>query len=248
MISATTPTDLIETCRKLSKQGSNGCLISGGCLPDGSTPLNRFIDAISYIKKEYHFKIFVHTGIIEKNLAQKLKDAGVDVAMIDIIGSDETIKEIYNLNITVKDYEKSLKALHDSGIAFVPHILIGLHHGQLKGEFNALDMIAKYYPQALVAIALVPLKGTPLAKIDPPKPEEIARVLAIAKLKIPDRPLALGCMRPMGNHRKNTDVLAIKAGVNAIAFPEEEAIAFATSLGLDIEFNSQCCSDIYGIC
>jgi uncharacterized radical SAM superfamily protein len=34
-------------------------------------------------------------------------------------------------------------------------------------------------------------------------------------------------MRPKGKHRAETDTLAIKAGVDAIAFPAEEAIEYA---------------------
>jgi len=248
MIPATDPKDLIATCAKLSGGGAKGCLISGGCLSDGSMPLERFIDAIAYIKKMYDLKIAVHTGIIDKSLVKKLKDAGVDVAMIDIIGSEETIKEIYNLNVKVKDFEASLKALNELKMTFVPHIIIGLHYGMLKGEINALNIIKRYNPSALVAIVLMPLKGTPMENIEPPRPEDIAKILAMAKLKIPHKPLALGCMRPKGNHRKTTDILAIKAGVNGIAFPEEEAIDFARSLGLTIDFYSECCSDLYTIC
>ena len=61
----------------------------------------------------------------------------------------------------------------------------------------------------------------------------------------PQTPLVLGCMRPKGKHRVETDVLAIKAGVDAIAFPEEEAIKFAENQGYDISFSSFCCSQIY---
>jgi len=61
----------------------------------------------------------------------------------------------------------------------------------------------------------------------------------------PQTPIALGCMRPKGMHRAETDVLAIKAGVDAIAFPAEEAIKFAESQGFEMVFSSYCCSQIY---
>jgi uncharacterized radical SAM superfamily protein len=52
-------------------------------------------------------------------------------------------------------------------------------------------------------------------------------------------------MRPKGKHREKTDVSAIRAGVNAIAFPTEEAIRLAKSLGYDVSFSSLCCSQIF---
>ena len=62
---------------------------------------------------------------------------------------------------------------------------------------------------------------------------------------MPNVPVVLGCMRPKGEHRKQTDILAIKAGVDAIAFPVEEAIELAQSMGLEMTFSSVCCSQIY---
>ncbi|MCJ7633454.1 radical SAM protein, partial [Candidatus Bathyarchaeota archaeon] len=132
-----------------------------------------------------------------------------------------------------------------SKIAFVPHIIVGLHWGKLKGEFKALEMISKYKPNSLVVIALIPLKGTPLGSCSPPTPEDIAQVLAASKLALPTVPVTLGCMRPLGEHRVKTDIFAVKAGVNAIAFPEKAAIDFAKELGLNVTFSPLCCSQIY---
>jgi len=245
MYSATTPEKLLELCIQLKHKGALGCLVSGGCLPDGSVPLGKFINIIRKVKRESGLTVIVHTGIVDFDTAEGLRTAGVDAALIDIIGSDETIREIYKLNTTVKAYEDSLRALHKAGIAFVPHVIVGLHYGKLKGELYALKMISKYKPSALVIIAFMPIHGTETEKVEPPKPIDIAKVTATARLMFPQTPLALGCMRPKGKHRIQTDVLAIKAGVNAIAFPTEEAIRFTEKHGYAIAFSSLCCSQIY---
>jgi uncharacterized radical SAM superfamily protein len=245
MYPVTTPEKLFDLCTQLKRNRALGCLISGGCLPNGSVPLEKFVDAIEKVKRELNLTIFVHTGITNLDNAKKLKSAGVDAALIDIIGSDETIREIYNLNMTVKDYEKSLSALHDAGIVFVPHVIVGLHYGKLEGELHALEMISKYEPSAIVIIAFMPIHGTEMAIIKPPKPIDIAKVIAVARLMFPKTPLVLGCMRPKGKHRIKTDTLAIEAEVNAIAFPTEEAVKFAENQGYKIGFSSSCCSQIY---
>ena len=245
MIPARNPEDLVKVCEKLKAGGCVGCLVSGGCLPDGSVPIDRFVDALSRIKKNLGLKMVVHTGLIDNGTAQKLRTAGVEAALIDIIGSNETIKQIYGLDAGIEDYERSLKALYDSGIPMVPHILVGLHCGEILGEFKAIDMISKYVPSALVVIALTPMKGTPMEGTPPPKPEDVAKVLVAARLKMPKVPMALGCVRPLGPHRIKTDVLAIKAGVNAIAFPSAEAIDLAISMGLKTSFHPICCSQVY---
>jgi len=189
--------------------------------------------------------VIVHTGIIDFSTAKKLKNAGVDAALIDVIGSDETIRKIYRLNVTVKAYEDSLKALHEAGVAFVPHVIAGLHYGKLKGEPHALKMISNYQPSALVIIAFMPIHGTEMENVTSPKPIEIAKIIATARLMFPGTPLALGCMRPKGKHRMETDILALKAGVNAIAFPTEEAIRFSEKQEYAITFSSLCCSQIF---
>jgi uncharacterized radical SAM superfamily protein len=236
---------LIELCKALKKKGASGCLISGGCLPDGSVPLAKFVDAITKIKRDLDLTVFAHTGIINANVACALKKAGVDAALIDIIGSDETIREIYKMNVTVKDYANSLKALNDSGVPFVPHVIVGLHYGRLEGEWNALKMISKHKPSALVIIAFMPIRETEMQNTEPPKPLDIARVTATARLMFPSTPLVLGCMRPKGKTQAETDILAVKAGVDAIAFPAEEVVKYAETHEYKVAYSSFCCAQIY---
>ena len=245
MVPALTPEELFDVCAKLKNNGAVGCLISGGCLPDGSVPIDEFVDAIAKIKKKLGLTVVTHTGVIDFSTAKNLKEAGVDAALIDIIGSDETIREVCCLDVSVEDYDRSLRAFHESGIPFVPHVLVGLHYGELKGELEALKMISRYSPSAVISIAFMPIRGTPMEKVIPPEPEDIARILVSARLLMPKTPLVLGCMRPKGEHRINTDMLAVRAGVNGIAFPVEEAILLAESMNLEISFSSLCCSQIF---
>jgi len=245
MIIALTPKQLIEVCSDVKRKGGIGCLISGGCLPDGSVPLDKFVDAIAEVKQRLGLTVVVHTGVMDFDMARRLKEAGVDAALIDIIGSDETIKEIYQLNVRISDYNKSLSALHQSGLPLVPHVLVGLHYGKLLGEFHALKMISKYSPSAVIVIALMPIRGTSMQDVAPPSPEDIARVLVAARFMLPETPLVLGCMRPKGKHRIETDTLAVKVGVNAIAFPDKQAIQLAESIELETMFSSLCCSQVF---
>jgi uncharacterized radical SAM superfamily protein len=208
-------------------------------------PLKQFIPAIEKIKRELGLTVFVHTGIIDAAMATALKTAGVDAALIDIIGADETIRKVCNLNVTVKDYARSLNALQEAGLNFVPHVIVGLHDGKLKGELDALKIIASVKPSAIVVIAFMPIQGTAMANAKPPQPADIARVAATARLIFPETPLVLGCMRPKGKHRAETDVLALKAGVDAIAFPSEEAVKYAEAQGRAFSFSSYCCAQIY---
>ncbi len=245
MYPARTPDLLFELAKRRRREGAVGCLVSGGCLPNGSVPLERFVPTLARMKNELGLTVIVHTGVVSTSTANALKQAGIDAALIDIVGSDDTVKQVLNLGATVDYYERSLYALHEAGLNFVPHIIVGLQNGKLEGELLALKMIRRFEPSALVVIAFMPIRDTEMESVTPPPPLAIARVAATARLMFPKTPLALGCMRPKGKHRAETDVLAVKAGVDALAFPSEEAITYAKANGFDTTFSPYCCSQIY---
>jgi len=245
MYPATTPERLLALCRELKDKGAQGVLISGGCQPNGSVPIGEFVDVLGRIKRELGLTIVVHTGVVDGQSAQDLRSAGVDAALIDIIGSDETIGEIYRLNARVADYDESLDNLSKAGMTLVPHVLVGLHYGKLKGEIRALKLIAKHNPSAVIIISFMPIHGTKMESTQPPSPTDIGRIIVAARLLMPKTPLVLGCMRPKGAHKDETDALAVRIGVNAIAFPAESAIELAEKMGYSVSFSSMCCSQIY---
>jgi uncharacterized radical SAM superfamily protein len=242
---ARTPEELFLLGSKLTEKGATGVLISGGCLPDGSVPLNEFVPVFKKFKRELGLTVFVHTGLIKPKLASALKAAGVDAALIDVIGSSETIKEIYNLSINAQDYADSLKALNEAELPFVPHVIVGLNEGKLDGEFSALQIIAHVKPSAIVIIAFMPIYGTAMANTIPPTPLDIAKVTAVARTIFPKTPLLLGCMRPKDKTRGETDLLALKAGVDGIAFPSDTAIKYAKDNGFSAVFSSYCCAQMF---
>ena len=245
MHATTTPDKLVAFCAKLKRDNALGVLVSGGCLPDGVVPLHRFIPALAEVKQRFGLTVFVHTGIVDEETASCLKSAGVDAALLDVIGCDETIRQVYNLDVSTKCFENSLKALHKGKMPFVPHVVVGLHNGELKGEFAALRMIEPYQPSAIVIIGFMPIRGTAMAVTTPPSPHDIARTIAAARAIFPQTPIVLGCMRPKGRHRSETDVLALKAGVDGIAFPSQEAIRFVRKAGFLVTFLPVCCAQIY---
>jgi len=237
--------ELFDLGTELKHNGAKGVLVSGGCLPDGSVPLDEFISTIGKFKRILGLTVFVHTGIIGQATALKLKNASIDAVLIDVIGSSQTVEKIYNLKVTVQDYADSLVALKDAGLPIVPHVIVGLNEGKLDGELRALQMIQKGNPSALVIIAFMPIHGTAMAKVAPPQPVDIAKVAMMARLMFPETPLVLGCVRPKGRSRSETDVLALKAGVDAVAFPSEAAVEYAKSKGYRTSFSSFCCAQIF---
>jgi uncharacterized radical SAM superfamily protein len=115
MHAATTPETLFTLATQLKAEGAVGCLVSGGCLPDGSVPLENFAEALARVKRELALTVFVHTGIIGRKAALALKSAGVDASLLDVIGSEQTIRKVTHLDVSVADYAASLGALAGVG-------------------------------------------------------------------------------------------------------------------------------------
>jgi uncharacterized radical SAM superfamily protein len=238
-----TPEDLVDFAGKLRAEGARGMLVSGGSDSRGVVPLIGFLDAIATIRETLDLKIIVHTAVTDENLARGLAAAGVDAALIDIIGADESIEEICHLrDVTVADYERSLANLAEAGVPVSPHVVIGLHRGEIRGEPAALEAISRYDIASLVLVGLTPRPGTPMAGIEPPSPLEMGELFLLARELLPRTSILLGCERPGGEHKQITDELALKAGLNGIAYPAEGIISLAEKLGLEPEMSEMCCA------
>jgi uncharacterized radical SAM superfamily protein len=245
MTSANTPEKLFNVAQNLAKRKSYGILVSGGADSNGVVPLGKFAPVMRQIREELGLHVAVHTGIVTPELAQALAEARVDSAMLDIIGDNDTIREIYSLDATVEDYRMSLENVTAMGIPASPHIVIGLHFGELRGEYKAVDIASKYPVASLVLVAFKPISDTDMEQSKVSTPEEIRDVIIYARKKLPDTLLLLGCARPGGKHQVQTDCYAIDAGVDGIAYPTEEAVQLAKSLGREIRWSEVCCSLIF---
>ncbi|MDF1538727.1 MAG: radical SAM protein [Candidatus Thorarchaeota archaeon] len=237
-----TPDSLLHACQVVKERGGEGVLISGGSDARGYVPLGRFAEAIRAAKQDLGLYVVVHTGLVEPDTAMFLGEAGIDAAMLDVIGSPEVAKKVYHLDSGPQRMAESLDLLKEYNIPIAPHVLVGLDYGQFNGELEALDMIAQRDPQSVVIIALSPLRGTPMAGAEPPTPEMIGRIMTVARLGMKETPLLLGCARPIGNHKIRTDEFAVKSGVNGIAYVSQEGVDLARSLGLKPIFKDVCCS------
>lgn len=240
MIDGSDPQFLIKKALSLAEKGTHGILISGGCDQNGHLPWDNYISAIKEIKKKSGLYISIHCGLVDDRTANDLKEVGVDQALIDVIGDDDTLKALYHVPFGISRIISSMEALDHAGIPIVPHIVCGLHFGKIKGEGEAIKIISRFNVQQVVIVALMTIPGTPLWGLGTPKAEEIAELITEARFQMPDIPISLGCARKRGDTR--LEMLAIDAGINRMALPSEEAIEHAKDLGLKIRFQKTCCS------
>jgi hypothetical protein len=243
MIPATSPEMLDRKVRDLiALQDLRGFLLSGGSTKRNEIRYERFFPVIEGLKRDYpDLKIAIHSALLDERRAKRMEAAGVDTAMMDVIGSEATIRQVYHLDRPVEDFEATLAALCATTMEVVPHIVIGLHYGCIVGEPRALDIVSRHRIHSLVLVVVMPFYAKP-GTFATPRTEDVGRIFLEARRRLPDRQLLLGCARPPGMHRRVTDAYAVAAGLDGIAFPAEGTLAVAHAIGRPAVQEHACCS------
>ena len=243
MIPAEDPEAFCQIAERLRTHGALGMLVSGGADKNGQVPLRKFIPPIATIKQKYpRFRIIVHTGLIQREMARELRKARVDQILIDVIGDDDTIRKVYHLNKRVEDYEETLWMLKEEGHHLAPHIIIGHHFGEIKGEWKALEIVTRVGVETIVLVVIKPLHPNGKSQVRIPKPEETSRISAAARILNPSVPIRIGCIRPAHPSKAEMEKGFILSGANTIAYPLQGTIDYAEGMGLETRFEEVCCS------
>ncbi len=240
LIPARTGDELEKKALELHERGAKGILLTGGCDERGRVPIINLIPAIKKLKEKTDLTLIAHTGFISSDEASMLKDSGLDGIGFDVIGDMVTVKEVYGLDVSEKDYIESLRAISGSGLIIFPHVCVGLHFGELRGEYRALELINSINPTTIIITGLMPVAGTPMAHIKP-KPSDFKKVITKAKEMFPDTPVVLGCAHSSGKDRDEIERIALAGGVSGIAAPTMHTIAFAKENGYQINYYGMCC-------
>ena len=243
MIPATSPDMLEQKVRDLVlMQDLQGFLLSGGSNRRNEIAYERYYPSVEKLKREFpHLKIAIHSALLDETRAKRMESAGVDTAMMDVIGSDETIRDVYKLERPVEDFEATLAALCTTKMEIVPHIVIGLHYGKILGEAEALDICSRHDIHALVLVVIMPFYSKP-GTFETPKSNEVGRIFMEARERLADRQVLLGCARPPGMARREIDAYAVMAGLDGIAFPADGMAAVAETIGRPFHQEHACCS------
>ena len=221
-----------------------GMLISGGFDTEGKLPVNNVLSGISELKSKYPFlTIYIHAGFLDEDEAAALKSSGVDAVLVNLIGSQKAIREVYNLkDRTYSDYLDTIKLLKGHGLKVSPHIIIGLEDGKLSDEFRTVKDALALGVDSLVFIVLK--KATRAADFISSKVphDEIIRLVKYARELSSDVLLSFGCAKPPDNNRHLLEIGLIKAGIDSIAFPAEKTIRFAVKNKIAHTFVEKCCA------
>ena len=247
MIPARTPEDLWRAVNEIIEDGAQGMLLTGGSNHRNEVEYAPYYDTIRRIKDEFpQFRIAAHAALVGDDAAWSMEQAGIDVAMMDVIGSQETITRVYHLRRSVADFEATLESLVRTRMKVVPHIVIGLHYGRMLGEWKALEIIQRHLPDAVVLVVVMPFYASEKKPFATPDSAEVGHFFRAARAALPSTPLLLGCARPPGEARMQIDTYAVMAGLDGIAHPADGAVELAARLGRRVRVTPACCSIVVG--
>jgi len=243
MLAATSPAVLDQKVRHLiATQDLQGFLLSGGSNRRNEIPYERYYPVVEGLKRDFPFlSIAIHTALTDEAGARAMEAAGVDTAMMDVIGAEETIRDVYHLDRPVEDFEATLAALTATSMRVSPHIVVGLHYGRVLGEANALDIVSRYPVEALVLVVVMPFYAAP-GLFNVPDPAAVGRIFGEARTRLHERQVVLGCARPPGLHKRAVDAYAVMAGLDGIAFPADGVVGVARAIGRPFHQQHACCS------
>ena len=218
--------------------GYKSFLVSGGCNPEGRVPHRERWTELEALALRGALNI--HPGLVTAEDAAAIGNTARAVSF-DFVVDAAVIKEVYGLKASPEDYLRAYRYLRRH-CRVVPHICIGIMGGRIKGEYRTLQILRREGAEAISFIVFRPTPGTAFAEAAAPPPDEVAQVLAEARLLFPRAPLYLGCMRPGGRHREQLDCLALSIGINKIVQPAAAARRLAVQMGLEIIFGEECCA------
>jgi uncharacterized radical SAM superfamily protein len=241
MIPAPTPDDLLGIAEALAQRGARGFLLSGGSDAAGKVNLSPFVPAIKEIKSTTDLKINAHVGLTPTEELRQLVSSGIDSFSVDLYGDDLTIHEVLGLDAKADDYFRVLEDLGKLGARTVaPHICVGIHGGELKGELRAIERLKNMEPRTLIFISLIPTKGTAYENVRAPSGTLIRSVIERAREELPNTKLVLGCMRSKLDRTSEYDFVG--AGLDGIVLPATKTVDRLRADGYTVKRRATCCS------
>jgi len=242
MPDVSTPDRLRGLCIRLEEGGGVGLLISGGSTVEGRVPLRPFLPTIAWVKENTGLIVNLHTGMLDAVEAEEIASTGADIVSVDVVGSRETLREVYGLKASVEEYNSTLTNLVDAGASHVaPHVCVGLHYGRVLGEHRAVEIAASIDSEVMVFLGLIPTENTPMADVPPPPLEEITGLISEAKRLSPRTDVSLGCMRSR-DYKLELDWAAIEAGADRVALASRSTEKKALDAGYKVIHLDGCCA------
>lgn len=191
-------------------------LLSGGMNQKMWVPWDKKPDFLRRIG-QWNLKINVHTGLMPPHRIEAVNPYA-SAYSFDLVTDEKTIEEVYGVRLSGERFLSVYDSLRRSRPT-VPHITVGLWGGRIRGEYEALEELAKRGAERIVFLILVPTGGTAFQSCSPPAPESVEKLLAKARELMPQTSFTLGCMHPRGSYGEKLESICIGLGFDTVVMP-----------------------------
>lgn len=157
-------------------------------------------------------------GMLDKNQAQSLADAGLDYYNHNL----DTSPEHYNSIITTRTYQDRLDTLsnvREAGMKVCCGGILGMGESQ-RDRAGLLRQLANLpeHPESVPINMLVKIEGTPLENVEDLEPFDFIRTVAVARILMPKSFVRLSAGREQMNEQMQA--MCFLAGANSIFYGE----------------------------
>ncbi|MDQ1185490.1 biotin synthase BioB [Agrobacterium larrymoorei] len=175
----------------------------------------------------------VTLGMLKPHQAERLAKAGLTAYNHNL----DTSPEFYSRIITTRTYQDRLETLSTvraAGIELCSGGIIGMGES-IRDRAAMLQVLASFapHPESVPINALVPVEGTPLAKRERIDPLELVRVVATARLVMPQSTVRLSAGR--SSLSREAQILCLMAGANSIFYGDTLLTTPNAGIGEDAE-------------
>lgn len=172
-------------------------------------------------------------GMVTKEQAEKLRDAGLDYYNHNL----DTSPEYYGEVITTRTYEDRLRTLavvRSVGMKVCCGGILGMGESE-DDRIGLIQQLAMQdpYPESVPINTLIPVEGTPLADTPPLPWTELLRAVAVCRILMPKSMVRLSAGR--SGMSEESQALCFLAGANSIFLGDQLLTAPNRSKNADVE-------------
>ncbi len=209
--------EVLENARAAKAKGASRFCMGAAWRGPKEKDLAPVLDMVREVKA-LGLETCVTLGMLKEGQAEQLKEAGLDYYNHNIDTSPEFYGQIITTH-TLKDRLDTLEKVRDAGINVCCGGIVGL--GETKKSRAALlaELANMNPPPDSVPINnLVQVEGTPLDKAEPSDPFDFVRMIAAARITMPESYVRLSAGRQeLG---EGIQALCFMAGANSIFYGE----------------------------
>lgn len=214
-----TTAEVVEKALKAKKSGATRiCLSTSWRNAGGNKNIGNIIEMAEEVRM-LGMDVCCTLGMINKENAAKLLKAGISGYNHNL----DTSRSFYPEIVTTRTYDDRLETINnliDAGMPYCSGGIIGMGESN-EDRISLLHTLAtqKKHPFNFPVNALVPVKGTPLENQLPVSVWEIVRMIAAARIIMPESNISLAAGRI--NMTQEGQALCFLAGANSVFIGEK---------------------------